>query len=132
MSSATSAAAGNQRNSHHHPPPYSPRIPEIHTRPPLLSDPLRTESSLLQDATVEECLPYLRGEPGKGGERMDEHGLPPLNREEHAGFLADTLEEMPHDWVSVDASRPWILYWAFCGLCVLGKREEVRARYRER
>ena len=139
-------------------------IPWYQTELPLLSDPLQTETSILQDSTAEDCLTLLRGddddEPSlapiawgdaahtslsstsasfaggqnDGGWRSGRNakGLPPLDRSAHVRFLRRTLEQMPSQWVSIDPSRPWVLYWAFCGLSTLGKQEEIALEYRDR
>jgi protein farnesyltransferase subunit beta len=52
------------------------------------------------------------------GEERDEQLL--LLRDRHARFLAAGLGHLPAGFVSLDASRPWIVYWALHGLALLG------------
>ena len=96
-----------------------------------IRDSLQTETSILQDEAMHECLPFLAGvekseQDGTGRTTGD---LPRLQRAKHIDFLHQCLEELPAAYVGFDASRPWIVYWALAGLSLLG--EDVR-RYRER
>ena len=106
-------------------------IPEYLTTLPPIKDALQTESSLLQDKTVQACLPLLAGRRGssKGLMQKQSSAWPRLEREKHVKFLGLWLEEFDADFVGYDASRPWIVYWALTGLCLLG--EDV-TKYRER
>lgn len=105
----------------------APSFPELFTSFPFLHDPLITQSSRIQDETVRECLPFLSGqEPTL---RYNRHGVPHLDRERHIQFLHKTLRRLPAAYVAADASRPWMFYWALCGLSILG--EDV-SEYRER
>ena len=100
-----------------------PPVPDLYTCPPPIRDGLVTETSDLQDETVQECLPYLSGavDPSKGPFDFNPHGLPPLEREKHVAFLHNVLGTLPAAYVGYDASRPWILYWALTGLYLLGQ-----------
>lgn len=93
----------------------------------VIKDDFPTESSEMQDATAEECLPYLLGESDDG----ETHGdmLPHLMRRQHATFLRKMLGRLPKGFAALDASRPWMLYWCLTGLTILG--EDVTS-YRER
>ena len=110
---------------------HRPAIPDLFTRLPPIRDPLETNSSLLQDETIQECLPCLVGtsNSSSGHGSINAHGLPRLERDGHIGYLHDSLTELPAGYVAYDASRPWIVYWALTGLCLLG--EDVSG-YRER
>ena len=90
---------------------------------PLIQDTLRTESSLLQDETTQECLPYLTSthDTGNGPKNYNTYGLPCLERGEHVQYLQDSLEEHSSRMTALDASRAWILYWALAGLSLLGE-----------
>lgn len=96
-----------------------------------IRDSLRTKTSLLQDETMEKCLPLLAGLEGSQRDPADWNtgGLPRLEREKHIGFLHQWLKPLAAGYVGVDASRPWILYWVLAGLSLLG--EDVQ-RYKER
>ena len=102
--------------------------PTLFTSLPVLRDALETETSFSQDDTVEECLPYLAG-TAIGDFSLSVHGLPKLQRRLHKEFLLDILKEKSKSHVAYDASRPWLVYWALTGLCLLG--EDVTA-YKER
>ncbi|BDD58308.1 hypothetical protein MPDQ_000399 [Monascus purpureus] len=105
------------------------RVPSLFTQSPLIKDPLVTETSQLQNDTLEACLPFLKGvqEDQKGP--FNEHGVPALQRDEHVQFLYDSLEDYPAGFVVMDASRPWMTLWGLSGLSLLG--EDV-TKYRER
>lgn len=95
-------------------------IPDLYTQPPPVRDALVTETSRVQDKTVDVCLPYL------SGDRSDQfvynvHGVASLDREKHIRFLHRSLGRLPGGFVAADASRPWFLYWALSGLTLLGE-----------
>jgi protein farnesyltransferase subunit beta len=106
-------------------------VPQHFMRPPPIQDDLLTETSSAQRETVADCLPYLKGTADLSRSRFDfnEHGVPRLDRLEHVNFLHQSLEEFPAAFVAVDASRPWMVYWALMGLYLLG--EDV-SQYRNR
>lgn len=96
-----------------------------------IRDSLQTRTSILQDETIEECLPLLTG---SGESQQDPNGrrtggIPRLEREKHVKFLRQSLEKLAAGYVGFDASRPWIVYWVLAGLSLLG--EDVQA-YHER
>ena len=106
-------------------------VPGLFTSLPPVRDSLSTESSILQDLTVEECLPFL-----DGTEHLDQsplnfnsYGVPRLQRERHISYFHDCMKKLPSKFVAYDASRPWIVYWALTGLSMLG--EDVSS-YEER
>lgn len=105
-----------------------PQFPRLFTSWPPIRDELETESSDLQDETVQGCLPFLNGSIGLPQD-YNEYGLPSLARDKHIQFLHSTLEMMPAAYVGFDASRPWIIYWALTALSLLG--EDV-GPYRDR
>jgi Prenyltransferase, beta subunit len=105
-----------------------PGIPALFTQPPPIRDPLITETVDLQNATLEKCLPFLKG-IHSAQKDFNVYGVPALQRDIHAGFLYDALEDYPSGFVAMDASRPWIVYWALAGLAMLG---EETTRFRER
>lgn len=104
-------------------------VPTLFTERLAIRDSLITETTKIQDETVEQCLPLLKGvQDGQYGP-FNEHGIPALQRDNHISYLCESLEEYPSDWVMLDASRPWMVYWALAGLCILG--EDV-TKYRAR
>lgn len=106
-------------------------IPSLFTDLPPIRDLLNTETSTAQDATVLQCLPFLKGTVHfhKTFVNFNKHGLPRLERKQHIAYLHDSLGQYPAGYVGVDSSRPWMLYWALTGLSLLG--EDV-SLYRER
>jgi len=108
-------------------------IPWYFLQPPILQDPLATQTSSLQQQTVQECLPLLRGVDDLTRSPFDfnEYGIPKLEREDHINFLHQNLAQFPAPFVGVDASRPWMVYWGLIGLYLLGEDvSALRARYR--
>ncbi|KAK2786977.1 CAAX farnesyltransferase (FTase) subunit beta [Onygenales sp. PD_12] len=113
---------------HQHQPPQK-SIPDLFTQLPAIRDPLVTESSKAQDATVDQCLPFLKGLAASQNGPFNQFGVPRLHRDAHVMFLYDSLEDYPERFVGLDASRPWMVYWGLTGLNLLG--EDV-TKYRER
>ncbi|PYI00567.1 CaaX farnesyltransferase beta subunit Ram1 [Aspergillus sclerotiicarbonarius CBS 121057] len=110
-------------------PQAHPGVPDLYQELPRLLDALCTETSELQQETVEKCRPFLQGiDPSQVGP-FNRHGVPSLRQDNHIGYLYDSLEEYPTGFASLDASRPWMVYWALAGLCLFG--EDV-TRFRER
>ncbi|KAL3464135.1 terpenoid cyclases/protein prenyltransferase alpha-alpha toroid [Aspergillus heterothallicus] len=106
-----------------------PAVPALFTKPPVLRDTLITETTELQDETLNKCLPFLKGSHSSQNGSLNRHGVSSLKRDEHIGYLYDSLEDYPSGFVAMDASRPWMTYWALAGLSLLG--EDTR-RHRER
>lgn len=106
-------------------------IPSWFTHGPMLKDDFTTPTSEAQNATIRECLPFLKGaqDPARDPFDFDEHGLPVLNQEDHVDFLEQNLGKFPAQFVGIDASRPWMVYWGLMGLYLLG--HDVKA-YRSR
>ncbi|KAL8850792.1 MAG: hypothetical protein Q9221_004290 [Calogaya cf. arnoldii] len=100
----------------------------IFTTWPPIRDELKTETSDLQDKTIQQCLPLLLGYDSSSVD-YDCNGLPKLDRAKHARFLHRSLQPLPAVAVGFDASRPWMVYWALTALNILG--EDVTP-YRER
>ncbi|PKY02673.1 CaaX farnesyltransferase beta subunit Ram1 [Aspergillus campestris IBT 28561] len=109
-------------------PAQHPGVPALFTELPRIRDSLSTETTELQQETVQKCLPFLKATRNQS-EQYNQHGVPGLLRDEHIAYLYDSLEDFPDTFVSLDASRPWMTYWALAGLALLG--EDTR-RVRER
>ncbi|OCL05269.1 terpenoid cyclases/Protein prenyltransferase [Glonium stellatum] len=92
-----------------------------------LKDELVTESSEMQDQTLEDILPFLTENPYEFD--LNSHGIPKLQRSKHISFLHHALGSYPARMVVMDAARPWILYWSLQGLTCLG--EDV-SKYQDR
>lgn len=98
-----------------------PGIPDLFTQPPPIRDPLVTETVDLQDATLDKCLPFLKGVHSSQKGPFNASGVPALQRDDHVAYLYDSLEDYPSGFVAMDASRPWMVYWALAGLSLLGE-----------
>lgn len=96
------------------------------TQPPLL-DGWQTDTSRSQTEVASRCLSFLRGE--ETALPLNRYAVQSLARELHVEFLLDALGEYPGRFVGLDASRPWMVYWALTGLALLG--EDV-TMFRER
>lgn len=111
---------------------FSTGVPAYLRRPVALLDSLDTDTSRLQSATISECLPLLNAveDPSRSPFDFNEFGLPSLEKEEHVQFLQENLAEFPAPFVGIDASRPWMVYWALLGLYLLGEDvSPFRSRY---
>lgn len=106
-----------------------PGVPPLFTQFPAIHDDLITETQRVQDDTARLCLPFLSGVAPSVPGPFNEYGVPRLYRDDHIAYLYDALEEYPEGFVALDASRPWMVYWALTGLYLLG--EDV-TRFRKR
>lgn len=101
-------------------------IPSLFMFPPMIRDALETDSSNVQDDTVDEVLPFLTG---KEHSQLNAHGIPRLDKERHVRFVKKQLGVLPSMYVGADPSRPWIFYWCLNALSLLGEDlEPYRAR----
>lgn len=107
--------------------PAQMSIPALFTSKPSIRDALQTETSVLQDETVDECLPFLTGQENLG--QRNPNGIPRLDRARHIRFLHTQLGKLPGAFKAADPSRPWIFYWCLNALSLFG--EDV-APYRTR
>ena len=108
------------------------RIPSYCRQQPPLVDDLKTDTSTVQYDTIQECLPLLNKVNNASQNPLDfnEFGLPYLEKEKHVQFLQENLAEFPAFFVGIDASRPWMVYWALLGLYLLGEDVSLlRSRY---
>ncbi|RKF82890.1 Protein farnesyltransferase subunit beta [Golovinomyces cichoracearum] len=87
--------------------------------PPLYGEHLSTDTAQKQNDTILECLPFLRGI--QNGLKYNEHGVLGLDRQRHIAFLTQSLKKLPSQFVTADASRPWIFYWSLNGLAMMGQ-----------
>lgn len=78
---------------------------------------------------MEACLPFLKGIASEQDGPFNRFGVPRLNRDDHVDYLYDALEDYPAKFVGMDASRPWMVYWALTAMHLLG--EDV-TQFRER
>lgn len=96
-----------------------PNLPFYFASPGPLQDDLETSTSIAQEKTMREVIDLMTG---KGQTMLDvnTHGLPHLLKAKHAAFLRTILGKYPPPFQVMDASRPWLLYWALNGLRTLG------------
>ncbi|TQS35458.1 hypothetical protein Golomagni_04121 [Golovinomyces magnicellulatus] len=95
-------------------------IPPLFTSfPPLYDEHLSTETAQKQNDTILECLPFLSG--NQNGLQYNEYGVLGLDRQRHIAFLTQSLKKLPSQFVTADASRPWIFYWSLNGLAMMGQ-----------
>ena len=95
------------------------QIPDLYTALPPIKDHLTTDTSISQEKTLQECLPYLSAS-SKSLFGLNEHGIPSLEREDHVDFLHDAIQNariIPYDVV-----RPWVLYWSLTAFSLLGEK----------
>lgn len=107
-------------------------IPALYTTPqqellPSYHEPV-TKSSYDEDATVTSCLAHLKAED-QPKVMYSRYGVQKLLREKHIEMLYDMLEDFPKTFVTLDSSRPWMMYWAMNSLAMLG---EDLSHFRER
>ncbi|RMZ83889.1 hypothetical protein DV737_g1440, partial [Chaetothyriales sp. CBS 132003] len=98
-------------------------IPAYYLNEPPLVDNLATETSDLQQKTIDECLPLLGAafDASKDPGDFNAFGVPDLSKADHIAFLERNLATFPAHFVGLDASRPWMIYWALLGLHLLGE-----------
>ena len=94
----------------------------------LFPSDLSTTTSAAQATAHASILPLLLN-PLNSTLPLNAHGFPSLRRAQHIAFLHSSLAALPAPYVVVDASRPWLFYWALAGLTSLG--EDVSS-YRDR
>ncbi|KAF2690270.1 terpenoid cyclases/Protein prenyltransferase [Lentithecium fluviatile CBS 122367] len=92
-----------------------------------IQDQLQTDSSKVQNETLQAVLPFLEGNPNDFP--LNIFGIPQLQRMKHIAFLKQTLGDYPSAFAMMDASRPWLVYWSLQGMSVLG--HDI-SEYRER
>lgn len=97
-----------------------PSIPRLFTEEAPIRDAFETDSSRLQDQTIQECLPFLQGD-AQHHAQVNAHGLPPLHRDRHKAFLHKLLGTLPPQFTAADPSRPWFFYWCLNALAILGE-----------
>ncbi|KAI4721086.1 terpenoid cyclases/Protein prenyltransferase [Aureobasidium sp. EXF-10727] len=101
------------------PSKLTPNLPFYFASPGPLQDDLETSTSVAQEKTMREVIDLMTG---KGQTILDvnTYGLPHLLKNKHAAFLRTILGKYPPPFQVMDASRPWLLYWALNGLRTLG------------
>lgn len=72
---------------------------------------METETSIDQKETAEACVKCISA-------GREQHTI--LKTVEHKKFLRVLLDKLPTAFTSLDASRPWMIYWGINGLAILG------------
>lgn len=102
--------------------PFMAVVPHLSQYPQII-DEVSSATSRLQYGTIDECLPLLRAitDPSSDPFDFDENGLALLRRPSHVDFVKDGLRPLPTGFVTMDASRPWLMYWSLLSLYLLGE-----------
>lgn len=111
---------------------HPPTIPDYFLRSPLLGHNIKTQTTEVQEETLEECLPLLNGinDPTRSPFEFNDFGVPELRIHDHVDFLHENLAQFPAQFVGLDASRPWMVYWGLLSLHLLGEDVTIlRDRY---
>jgi protein farnesyltransferase subunit beta len=80
-----------------------------------------TATSAAQEETEEQCAAWLAEAAA-----ASPTGAPALLRDRHVGYLLRSLDGLSSSHASLDASRPWLVYWALQSLDLLGVRPVER------
>ena len=77
-----------------------------------IDDELETQSSVLIQDAAETCIPLIQSPLP---------GVLDLARDKHLNSLHSLLADgLPAGYTALDASKPWLLYWALMALSLLG------------
>jgi protein farnesyltransferase subunit beta len=93
-------------------------IAYVNRMAPVIRDDLVTDTSKLEDETLDAVLPFLEGNPNEFP--LNVFGLPKLQRKKHIAFLEEGLGKYPSAYTAYDPARPWLVYWSLQGLTALG------------
>lgn len=88
-------------------------LPNIPIYRNLVGDTLETVTTVDQQETEEKCVSMFTTEPIASELQF-------LKKDQHIAFLRKTISKLPRGYVVLDASRPWIIYWALNPLVLLG------------
>ena len=105
-----------------------PNLPFYFASPGPFHDELETTTSASQEKVMREVMDLMTGKEQTITD-VNSHGIPRLQRQKHIAFLKQVLGQYPPPFQVMDASRPWLLYWALAGLKFLG--QDV-SHYRQR
>ncbi|OWZ70996.1 hypothetical protein AYX14_03620 [Cryptococcus neoformans] len=92
----------------------------------LVSKPLpsnsRPSATLGEQAETEDLISQLFDLTADPNVLVSEHGkrYSGLRKQEHTQFLASNFFQLPGKFVSLDASRPWLVFWTVHSLDLLG------------
>jgi protein farnesyltransferase subunit beta len=102
-----------------------------HTPHPTNSHPTAT---LTEQAETEELildLLELTASPNEKASLSNPGSNLQLRKGEHVTYVCSTVNHLPAPYVSLDASRPWLLFWTMHSLDLLGCAldDETKKRY---
>jgi protein farnesyltransferase subunit beta len=97
----------------------APRLPFYFASPGPLQDLLQTPTSIAQEKTMRQVVDLLTGKTQTITD-VNSHGIPHLLKHKHVAYLKTVIGPYPAPYQVLDASRPWLLYWALNGLRTLG------------
>lgn len=106
-----------------------------HLSHPSNSHPTATlDEQLETEALISEVLRLIdvsdtSDSPSTSPESTSE--LEPLRKGDHVKYICSTMNYLPAPYVSLDASRPWLLFWTMHSLDLLGCAldDETKKRY---
>jgi protein farnesyltransferase subunit beta len=93
---------------------------------PTLTEQAETEHfisdllSLFSPTPSPSSAPTPPATHNTGADAVSTTRLPALRKGEHAMFLSSTFFKLPAAYVSLDASRPWLMFWSVHSLDLLG------------
>lgn len=99
---------------------------------PQPSDGVYTDTLSEQRDTEQKLARCLEQSPALvPGEQATEGGKTVLRKNEHTLFLTRTFYGLPSGYVTLDASRPWLMYWTVHSLDLLGVLidQDLKNRY---
>lgn len=90
-----------------------------------LTEQLETERLITELLAVLTPPATPADAPAAGAEgSKDARAIPPtstvLRKGEHVGYICSTMFKLPAPYVSLDASRPWLMFWTMHSLDLLG------------
>lgn len=92
----------------------------------------RPSATLEEQAETEDLISQLFDLTVDPNTLVSEHGkiFSGLRKQEHTQFLASTFFQLPGKFVSLDASRPWLVFWTVHSLDLLGVALDQRTKDR--
>jgi len=107
--------------------------PSIFTLPHL-PHPTNSHSTATLDeqfeteALISDVLKLTTASASSNGSEVE---LGPLRKGDHVKYICSTMNYLPAPYVSLDASRPWLLFWTIHSLDLLGCAldDETKKRY---
>lgn len=100
--------------------PFQPSIYDLPHQPlPSNSHPSATLGEQSETEQLIESLVSLTAPPSQPGKEAKNDSTV-LRPNEHVQFFSQSLFRLPAGYVSLDASRPWLIFWTVHSLDLLG------------